>query len=56
MVSSAALRRGQVGEPSWLERTFGSVDAVREQTIVKVMNLATLEATYFAPLRARRAA
>jgi len=39
---------------AWLERTFGSVDAVREQTIVKVMNLATLEATYFAPLRSRR--
>ena len=39
---------------AWLERTFGSVDAVRQQTVVKVMNLATLEATYFAPLRAQR--
>lgn len=39
---------------SWLERSFGSVGAVREQTVVKVTNLATLEATLFAPLRARR--
>jgi hypothetical protein len=38
----------------WLERTFGSVDSVREQTVVKVTNLVTLEATLFAPLRARR--
>ncbi len=38
----------------WLERTFGSVDAVRQQTMVKVTNLATLEATIFAPMRARR--
>lgn len=38
----------------WLTETFGSVDAVREQTVVKVTNLATLEATVFAPLRARR--
>ncbi|HUF07287.1 MAG TPA: hypothetical protein VMP86_07880 [Candidatus Binatia bacterium] len=38
----------------WLERTFGSADAVREQAVIKVTNLATLEATLFAPLRARR--
>lgn len=38
----------------WLTRTFGSAEAVREQTIVKVTNLATLEATLFAPLRGRR--
>lgn len=38
----------------WLARTFGSVDAVREQHMVKITNLATLEATLFAPLRARR--
>ena len=38
----------------WLVQAFGSVDAVREQTIVKVANLVTLEATLFAPLRARR--
>jgi hypothetical protein len=50
--------RGQTEPPpemsAWLVRTFGSVGAVREQVIVKVMNLATLEATLFAPLRARR--
>ena len=50
--------RGRTDPPpamtGWLERTFGSVDAVREQTVVKVTNLATLEATNFAPLRARR--
>lgn len=39
---------------AWLERAFGSVEAVRRQTIVKVTNLATLEGTLFAPLRARR--
>lgn len=39
---------------AWLERTFGSVDAVREQRLLKVTNLATLEATLFAPMRARR--
>ena len=38
----------------WLTAHFGSVDAVRAQTVVKVINLATLEATLFAPLRARR--
>jgi hypothetical protein len=38
----------------WLAATFGSVEAVREQTIVKVSNPVTLEATLFAPLRARR--
>jgi hypothetical protein len=38
----------------WLTRTFGSTDAVVEQAIVKVSNLATGEGTLFAPLRARR--
>jgi hypothetical protein len=38
----------------WLTRTFGSVDAVREQRLVRVTNLATLESTVFAALRARR--
>jgi hypothetical protein len=50
--------RGRTDPPpemdAWLERTFGSVDAVRDQMVVKVMNLATLEATVFAALRARR--
>jgi hypothetical protein len=38
----------------WLIETFGSVEAVRTQTIVKVANPVTLEATLFAPLRMRR--
>jgi hypothetical protein len=38
----------------WLIETFGSVEAVRSQTIIKVANPVTLEATLFAPLRARR--
>jgi hypothetical protein len=38
----------------WLTRTFGSVDAVREQRLVRVTNRATLESTVFAALRARR--
>lgn len=38
----------------WLIETFGSVEAVRQQTIIKVSNPVTLEATLFAPLRARR--
>jgi hypothetical protein len=38
----------------WLTATFGSVDAVRDQAIIKVSNPATGEATLFAPLRARR--
>ena len=38
----------------WLVETFGSVDVVRTQSVVKVMNPVTLEATLFAPLRARR--
>jgi len=38
----------------WLTETFGSVQAVREQTVIKVRNPVTLEETLFAPLRARR--
>jgi hypothetical protein len=38
----------------WLAKQFGSADAVRSQSVVKITNLATLEATLFAPLRARR--
>jgi hypothetical protein len=39
---------------SWLIETFGSVEAVRTQVVVKVANLATGEATLFAPMRAHR--
>jgi hypothetical protein len=38
----------------WVEHAFGSVEAVREQTIVKVTNLITLEGTLFNPLRGTR--
>lgn len=38
----------------WLRATFGSVEAVREQRMVRVTNLATLESTIFATLRSRR--
>ena len=38
----------------WLATTFGSVEAVRDQAILKVTNRVTLEATLFAPLRSRR--
>jgi hypothetical protein len=39
---------------AWVERHFGSVAAVREQTIVRVVNMLTLEGALFNPLRARR--
>ena len=38
----------------WLLDTFGSVDAVRHQRLVRVTNLATLESAVFATLRSRR--
>src|ERR687895_1691928 len=39
---------------AWIERSFGSVDAVREQRIVRVTNRVTLEGTLFNGLRAAR--
>jgi galactose-1-phosphate uridylyltransferase len=38
----------------WVEKTFGSVDAVREQKIVRVTNRVTLEGALFNELRASR--
>lgn len=38
----------------WLAATFGSVDAVRHQRLLRLTNLATLESAVFAALRARR--
>jgi hypothetical protein len=38
----------------WLVATFGSVEAVRDQAVLKVSNRVTLEGTIFAPLRSRR--
>jgi hypothetical protein len=39
---------------TWIEHHFGSINAVREQTIVRVVNTLTLEGALFNPLRARR--
>jgi hypothetical protein len=39
---------------AWIEKSFGSVEAVREQQIVKVTNLVTLQGTLFNDLRASR--
>jgi hypothetical protein len=39
---------------AWLERHFGSVEAVRRQRIVRVTNRWSLEETLFSPLRSRR--
>ncbi len=38
----------------WIEKQFGSVDAVRRQRIIKIINLVTLEGALFNELRARR--
>ena len=38
----------------WIEFSFGSVEAVREQRIVKVTNLVTLQGTLFNELRSSR--
>ena len=42
------------GMRSWIEKSFGSLDAVTEQRIVKVTNRVTLEGTLFNELRASR--
>ena len=42
------------GMRTWIESSFGSVDAVTEQRIVKVTNRITLEGTLFNELRASR--
>jgi hypothetical protein len=42
------------GMYDWIERSFGSVDAVREQRVVKVTNRITLEGALFNDLRASR--
>ena len=39
---------------TWLAERFGSVNAVRQQRIVKITNRATMEGTLFNALRARR--
>lgn len=42
------------GMRAWVEKTFGSVEAVEEQRIVRVTNRVTLEGTLFNGLRASR--
>ncbi len=42
------------GMRPWIEKSFGSVDAVTQQRIVKVTNRVTLEGTLFNELRASR--
>lgn len=39
---------------AWLERQFGSVEAVRRQEIVRVTNRWSLDGALFSPLRSRR--
>jgi hypothetical protein len=39
---------------AWVEQHFGSIAAVRQQTIIRIVNRLTLEAALFNPLRARR--
>lgn len=54
----AVLIEGSTVPPAtlepWLRDTFGSVDAVRHQRMIRVTNLATLDSTVFATLRSRR--
>ena len=38
----------------WVIQQFGALEAVRHQTIVKIVNRLTLESALFNPLRARR--
>ena len=51
--TSGRLEPPESMEP-WIEKSFGSVEAVREQRIVKVTNRVTLEGTLFNGLRASR--
>ncbi|HEX6799782.1 MAG TPA: hypothetical protein VF116_18880 [Ktedonobacterales bacterium] len=52
------VTRGAIVPPPemepWLGRTFGSVAATRQQTIVRVINRWTYEGAIFNPLRSRR--
>ena len=49
---------GKLGLPDpmvvWVEKTYGTIDTVVEQQIVKVTNLWTLQTSLFNPFRARR--
>lgn len=55
---SVVRSRGNLVPPAemepWLERSFGSVDVVREQVVIKTQNRWTCEGSLFNSLRARR--
>jgi hypothetical protein len=57
-ILDASATTGRLDPPQemqpWVETSFGSVDAIREQRIVKVTNRVTLEGTLFNELRASR--
>jgi hypothetical protein len=57
-IFDVAVMAGYTDPPAtmhaWIEQHFGAVAAVRQQTIVRVVNRLTLEAALFNPLRARR--
>jgi hypothetical protein len=52
------LAHGHTAPPpqmdAWLQDHFGSVDAVREQSIIRILNRWTLDGSLFSPLRGRR--
>jgi hypothetical protein len=54
VASSAGYTDPPATMENWITRHFGSVAAVREQMVVRVVNRMTLEGTNFNPLRARR--
>jgi hypothetical protein len=57
-IYSVSTTVGRLDPPAemtgWIEKLFGSVDAVREQRIVRVTDLVTLQGSLFNELRARR--
>src|ERR671917_1318719 len=57
-IFDVSLTTGRLDPPEgmrpWIEKSFGSVDVVTEQRIVKVTNRVTLEGTLFNGLRASR--
>src|ERR671918_937244 len=57
-IFDVAATTGRLDPPeamrAWIERSFGSVEAVLEQRIVRVTNRVTLQGTLFNGLRASR--
>jgi hypothetical protein len=54
VAATAGYTEAPAAMEGWIAQHFGSVAAVREQTIVRVVNRLTLEGANFNPLRARR--